>query len=184
VSDLRSGVIRTSTDLHEVKKLVGRLMGVACWGHYFSYGDELVIELGAKRVCPVGPLAGDTYGAWQVFTRGSDWSLREGEDALADNLTTRPEAETALSKIVSAIVKRVSMGFPQLGLSIIFDNGTELLVDCDGADDEPRTSNGADDSIEAEEVACWELYTPDGYFVEVRSGGRWAMVADDRSRAT
>ena len=162
----------TIDEVGNLLEVVAALRKVPCWQAAFSYGDELYLDLGARRTYESGPMAGQPYGEWELFTRASPWCL---SDSLGQDITSsaddRSRAEPLLAGLASTRVTDVAVGEADLTVSLEFANGQRLEVTCGAGD-------GADDG---EQIACWELTTPDRRCLEVWPGGRWRLVPYERT---
>ena len=149
-------VVERPDDLRELRAVVAQLRGETCWRVRERYGDELVLDLGARRRYRHPLLADQEKGAWVLGTRASPWELAG----------TPPSTEAGvLPEIEGARVTAAEVGFPDLELTLRFANGAVLRVAPD-----PRER----------EIAAWELFTASGMYLQAGPGRQWLTTPADR----
>jgi hypothetical protein len=171
-------VVSDDTDLSLIIAVVRELVGQPCWRLEFIYGDELSIDFGARLPYPPGPLAGELHGEWGLVTRASLWRLfRADGSEIANADVEREESELRFAELSDLRVKAATVSLPDLDLRIEFDDGKGLEVPC-CEDDEPDDDEdeSEDGDLDDHELACWELYLPDGRLLSVYPERRWEVT--------
>jgi hypothetical protein len=163
------GEWRTTEQVAELRSVAEILLDAPCWKAGFSYGDELYLDFGRQRVYGPGPLRGQLYGEWELYTRASPWGLRDSEGrpliAAADD---RERSEPRLAGLMNSRVSGVAISESDLSVALEFTNGLRFELSCEQEDDDE------------DELSCWEL-VGDTWCVEVWPGGRWRIVPYDHS---
>lgn len=141
------------------------LIGQPCWRVDGSYGDQLVLDLGARR--PGKYFKARDFGEWRIGSQGSDWEATQPSAvALATSLQPIREALTALKRLESATVQHVSAS-EALVLRVGFDDGIVLEFRPSAPD---------------EGVPHWEVWAPDRRVLIAGPGCRWLIKRSDVPR--
>lgn len=146
-------VVREPEDLHELEAILDALRGVPCWRARWSYGDELVLDLGGERPYDSPLLASATRGEWMLGTRASEWSVAGPDEDIG--------------RVEGAHVSGAGVSYPNLDLALDFDSGVRLEITADP---------------EEADVAAWELFTPAGMVLVAGPGRRWTLRRADEPR--
>ena len=152
-------------DLDKLRKIASGIMGGPCWQAGLSYGDELILDIGARIPASHGMAAGREKGAWILGTRGSDWSL----EYLGKKMVSSEEDSEIVKQTIKAIeggaIAAFKIRYPDLLLAVEFSNGYKLKVfpDLEGDSD----------------LSYWELFAPYNMLLELRPGPLWYYYPSD-----
>ena len=189
IIDLKNAV-KESRDLRLLEAMLGALVGQHCLKVELSYGDELMVHLGAPVPYSSPKLADETKGAWILGTRTSHWNLllsgppllivtngepSNGLTVDAPQQTPPEEVEQKAESLMGCTVMAVKpeWPFPQasysggVGLVVEFSNGSRLAVIPD---------DGPDDGTP---LADWELFTPYDMYFMCGPGPVWSYRRSD-----
>jgi hypothetical protein len=152
------------------------MTGEECFRADLSYGDELYIECGEVRQYREGPMRGRSYGAWQFYTRNSDWNLKSRSKSLVTSMEGDPSVIcAAVRSLVGHRVSEFAIDYPDLGVKLRFGDKYSFEM-------QPRrvrtieSQPGRDDSDEeVPELAHWELITPDGMILAIWRVNEWTL---------
>lgn len=153
---------------HELKRLEQKmkpLIGQLCWQARLGYGDELCLEFG-ERIPYDSPLLVDEFkGKWQLGSRGSDWELFCNGETLATSALEIEQVSPVLKRIEGTKVTQIKIFYPILLLN--FDNQCCLLIKLNP------------DDLDSQDLAAWELFTPNHRILEFYPNGTWSDQASD-----
>jgi hypothetical protein len=175
--------VAASTDFHFLEALLGLLVGQRCLKVEFSYGDELVLHVGAPTPYSHPKLADEVQGAWVLGARASAWSLLLSDPPRFIESADRPQADSdawlpVTPAQIEAMVERLAgrvvieagprnSSEPGIALTLALDEGSRLLIS-PGA--EPASANP---------LADWELFTPYGMVLTCGPGATWSFLRSD-----
>jgi hypothetical protein len=188
VIDLKSEVKR-SADLHFLEAMLGALAGQRCLKVELSYGEELMLHLGAAVPYSNTKLADETKGSWILGTRASRWSLFLSQPPLliasngqplaqatngATPETPPEEVEKKADPLIGCTVVVVKLEWPLsqasaggVGLVLEFSDGSRLTVLPD------------DEADNKTPLADWELFTPYDMYLTCGPGPVWSYARSD-----
>jgi hypothetical protein len=156
--------IKIYHDLKRLEQKMKPLVGQLCWQARLGYGDELCLEFG-KRVPYESPLLADEFkGEWQLGSRGSNWLLSYNGKILASSKLKRKQVSPFLKRIEGTKVTQITID-PKLSLN--FDNQCCLLIKLNP------------DDLESQDLAAWELFTPNHRILEFYPNRTWSEQASD-----
>jgi hypothetical protein len=153
--------IVSPNDLDQIKAIAQPLIGELCWKAGFSYGDELVLDFG-ERIPYKTPRGIQENGSWSLGTRGTNWELKlAGKIVLTSD--AEPEVMREQSKQIEGHhLRAIDIGYPRLDLTLTFENNLQLQILPEPDDDE------------FDEIAYWELFTPDDHLLSVGPKLTWS----------
>lgn len=162
-------LIRQVTSINDVDQpyaIANHLVGEICWKVALSYGDELTLHFGEQIPYTQPSMVGKKKGSWILGTRGTAWQL----DQPSGN-TVRQDTETdpiamlrrEVRQIEGSILQSLKIGYPMLGLSLNFSQGSQLTI----------TPSIHDDEFE---LPYWELFTPDCQVLKVGPKTSWSLT--------
>jgi hypothetical protein len=155
--------IRQISDIRKIEDLMHGIIGEVCWGTRLSYGDEFHFEIGHKIPNPI--LKNKEKGSWSLGTRASDWSLYLSNEKLVESTD---ELDLIRDKIHLMDENRISsfkIGYPKLGLEIMFVNKMILRIKPTWDDDS--------------QLAHWYLMMPNNMFLKVGPASTWSYRRSD-----
>jgi hypothetical protein len=157
--------IKIYHDLKSLEQKMQPLVGQLCWQARLGYGDELCLEFG-ERIPYNSPLLEDEFkGEWQLGSRGSDWGLFCNGETLATSELEIEQLSPLLKRIEGTKVTQIRIFYPILLLN--FDNQFCLLIKLNP------------DDLESQDLAAWELFTPNHRILEFYPNGTWSEQASD-----
>jgi len=150
--------IQGLNDLDHLKELMRPVIGELCWDVHLSYGDELRLEIGAKKSYQ---LFGEVKykGEWMLGSRGTAWKMTSADEIIA---TSDDEPEIMKQKahaVVDTSIVDFDVTYPGLVLTVTFSNGIKFTILPTPEDDQY-------------EVAYWELFMPHA-LIQVGPGAVW-----------
>lgn len=157
--------VTKSTDLEPLTEITSGALGETCWRASLSYGDELSLHIGARIPYSQKSMLGKEKGEWILGTRATSWRLDSSSETLA---TSEDEPEILKQKIQAIENTRItalSTSYPELALTVIFNNGCKLILF-------PRAEDNSD-------LPYWEIFTPSGMVLKVGPGAIWLYVRSD-----
>ena len=157
--------IKIYHDLKSLEQKMQPLVGQLCWQARLGYGDELCLEFG-ERIPYNSPLLEDEFkGEWQLGSRGSDWGLFCNGETLATSELEIEQLSPLLKRIEGTKVTQIRIFYPILLLN--FDNQCCLLIKLNP------------DDLESQDLAAWELFTPNHRILEFYPNRTWSEQASD-----
>jgi hypothetical protein len=157
--------VTQATDLEQLREIISGVIGEICWRASLSYGDELSLHIGARIPYSQKSLAGKEKGEWILGTRGSLWKL----DSVSETLTTSEDAPEIIRQKAHAIegttITSFETSYPELALTITFDNGCKLALMPSPEDDF--------------DLPYWEMFTPHGMILKVGPSTMWSYTRSD-----
>jgi hypothetical protein len=153
---------------HELAGLNGVLQSLFGLPFLFarrSYGDELKLHFGSERTYDHPKLEGLSRGSHVLGLRASRWRLMGGE--FSGTPPTSIEALAAGTPVQMAFASAGSDGY---NLAMILADMTGLLV---FPNPDPDLQPGEEPPAWEDDVADWELFTPEGH-LRVGPGKAWA----------
>jgi hypothetical protein len=146
-------------DLDKLNEITKGILGEICWRISFSYGDELILDIG-QHILYESKNSWAEEGSWILGTRGTAWRI-EAADKI---LTTSDEPPGVIlqktQNIANSSIIAFETAYPELSLTVIFGTGHNLLILPSTEDDEFNLS-------------YWELFTPNKMILEVGPGALW-----------
>jgi hypothetical protein len=157
--------VTKATDLEQLREIANRVIGQPCWRASLSYGDELNLHIGARIPYSQKSLAGKEKGEWILGTRGTPWKL----DSLSETLTISEDTPEVIKQKAHAIegttITSFETSYPELALTITFDNGCKLALMPSPEDDF--------------DLPYWEMFTPHGMILKVGPSTMWSYTRSD-----
>src|SRR5258706_3819823 len=93
-------IVKSPADLDKLSDLIRGVVGQLCWGPRLSYGDELVLHIGARLPYNSKKLAGKEKGAWILGTLGTDWQIQNGANIVTASDET-PELSSQKIQVIA-----------------------------------------------------------------------------------
>ncbi len=158
--NLKVITVKDTTDLDEIKKLMAGILGEICWEARFGYGDELILEIGARISHKIRD-----HGAYIFGSRGTAWKLISQDGTIIaedDNQSdyVSDEMRQKIQIIVNTSIMAFEVTYPTLGLILKFSNHFKLAI----------LPTEADNSWD---LCYWELKTPHG-LLNVGPSAKWS----------
>ena len=188
IIDLKTEVIQ-SRDLRLLMAMLDVLVGQRCLKIEVSYGEELMVHLGAPVAYSHPKLADEAKGSWILGTRASRWSLFLSQPPLliASNgrLVTEVGAGSPRETPPSEVEKKaepligctVAMVKPEWRLPTASLGGVALVLEF--GDGSRLTVNPDDEPDDRTALADWELFTPYDMYLVCGPGAVWSYLRSD-----
>lgn len=154
-------------DTESLITLTSRLVGQRCAAVEPGYADELTLHFGNLKSCPL-PRGGQCKeGDWILGTRGTRWQVSNSIGAVVASSEEPDETCSSGACVLEGkTVTEAKVLEHSLGLLLVF--GSELIL--------AILPGGNDDD---EDVAYWELFTPQKMLLEVGPRGKWSYVSSN-----
>ena len=185
VIDLKAEV-KESRDLGLLAAMLDMLVGQHCLKAELSYGEELMLHLGAPVPYSHPKLADETKGSWILGTRASRWNLllsrpplliasngrrpaEAGDGAPPEEVEKKAEPLIGCTVVIATPERHPGQTASRGGVTLVlaFSDGSRLTVI---PDDEPD---------DATPLADWELFTPYDTYLVCGPGPVWSYRRSD-----
>jgi hypothetical protein len=157
--------VAQAEELEALRELTRGVLHQVCWRADLSYGDELVLHMGAKVAYIQNAMAGREKGAWILGTRGTAWSLRDYQSTLVTSDDDPEVVKQKVRAIQGSTIVAFDFSYPDLGLVLQFSGGYQLVLTPDSEADI--------------DLPYWELFTPNHMLLEVGPGAAWRYLRSD-----
>jgi hypothetical protein len=161
-----SGRVTSPADLDEINELVRGISNKKCWKASFSYGDELMLHIGARVAYSSKAMAGHEKGEWLLGTRGTDWSLTSGAEVIVTSDDLSDVSRGKVQLIENTEVNDFQIDYPTLALVIVLGGSYSLSI---LPDREQRSFD----------LPYWELFTPNHMLLKVGPNNSWTYTRSD-----
>jgi hypothetical protein len=153
--------IANNSDLDQLREKIKPILGQLCWEVRLSYGDELCLEIGKEIAYNSAFLQDQLKGEWQFGSRGTEWQLLYNKQIITTSDLDSEQTLPYLKLLEGTSIIEFDSHYSDLMLTIGFNNGYQLKVIPDLTD------------TEYQDVACWELFTPNNRILEVYPNFTW-----------
>lgn len=153
--------INQDSDLDNLRLKIKPILGQICWRVKISYGDELRLDIGEKISYHHPKMGNRQKGSWNFGTRGTYWQLENNHNIIVNSNLESSEILQQLKIIEDKIITEFNLNYSDLKLTIKFNNNYQLKII-------PDLTNQ-----EYQDVACWELFTPNNQVLTVYPNFYW-----------
>lgn len=152
------------TDLGELKKITNEIIGEVCWRASLSYGSELVLDIGAKIPYSQKSMAGQLQGAWIFGAQATSWRLLKNFETVVNSSDEIEKIKEKICLIENTTVTQFDIAFPDLALTIAFNEKYKLILTPD---------------LNDYDLPYWELFTPKQMVLKFGAGAIWSYVSSN-----
>jgi len=158
--------VNEAADLDQLLAILHGVVGQVCWGPRIGYAEELKLDIGAHIPYTNRLLKGKEHGSWRFGSRGTAWELTSPDGLWVSSDDDEDVIRQKIQVLKDTTITGVAVRYPDLDLILTFSSGYQLAVLPTEEDDD-------------EEVAYWELFTPDKMIVEAGPGATWSYSRAD-----
>jgi len=158
--------VNEAADLDQLLAILHGVVGQVCWGPRIGYAEELKLDIGAHIPYTNRLLKGKEHGSWRFGSRGTAWELTSPDGLWVSSDDDEDVIRQKIQVLKDTTITGVDVRYPDLDLILTFSSGYQLAVLPTEEDDD-------------EEVAYWELFTPDKMIVEAGPGATWSYSRAD-----
>ena len=158
--------IRQPSDLNEIRTIAQGILGKICADVDLGYAEELYIYIGDPMPPRATKKRNFVLYEWELASRGTNWQLTRLGNVIVTSQNTSDKIREETQSLKGAQVLSFEIGYPNLGLTITFDNGYELAI-------QPTSEDAVCD------LAYWQLFTPTMMLLEVGPGPFWSYTRAD-----
>lgn len=159
----QAGMVKNTSDIKKIEELLHGIVGELCWRTYISYGEELRLEVGAKRPPSV---PGFEMGVWSLGVRASDWILSLAGEQIATSDDDINLIEQKMIMMEGCHISGLSIEYPTLSLELVFSSEVRLKI----VPVQRRNSK----------LAYWEFFMPNSMLLDVGPGKKWYFGNDEK----
>lgn len=142
------------------------MVGKTCKQITYAYGNELYIEIGEIHTLKYEKYK-ITTTEWMIGTRGTGWHLFDNNYSLVVDSESSPKVISHESSIlVEMQVTNVDIKYPELWLEVRFNNLYTFRI------------QPTDEDAQYEDIAYWQVFTPDKRLIQVGPGLNWTLQDD------
>lgn len=156
--------VKEATDLSQLKKITNKIVGEICWRASLSYGSELVLDIGAKIPYSQKSMAGQLQGAWILGAQATSWRLSENFETVVNSSDEIEKIKEKICLIENTTVTQFDIAFPDLVLTIAFNEKYKLILTPD---------------LNDYDLPYWELFTPEQMVLKVGAGATWSYISSN-----
>lgn len=153
----------------DVEAVLRGLVRQPCLTARHSYGDELRLHFGQPLADRMTRLEHRQRGEWVLGTRGSLWRLSRSGVLVSDADRPADVFTEQVAVLAGVRVATVRLSRSTLDLELHFENGLTFVVPLNDDQDD---------------LAAWELFTPDGQVLTIGPGRRWDLSRADAPNGT
>ncbi len=154
--------VKEVTDLAQIKNITNKIVGEICWRASLSYGSELVLHIGAKVPYSQKSMAGKVKGAWILGAQATSWRLSENTKTIVTSSDETEKIKQNISLIENTMITQFDIGFPDLGLTVTFNEKYRLIIMPD---------------VNDYDLPYWELFTPEQMVLKVGADAIWSYAS-------
>ncbi|GAA6614660.1 hypothetical protein [Scytonema sp. NUACC26] len=156
------------SNLEPFNQVISGLIGETCWQANLSYGDELILHFGKRIPYSQKSMIGKEKGAWILGTQATQWQIDSPSETIVTSEDDSEIIKQRLDTIENSAIAAVEVNYPNLALSIIFNNNYKLVL-------LPNNEDGE----EGIDLPYWEIFTPHHMVLKVGSGSTWSYTSSD-----
>lgn len=155
-------LVKEATDLGQLKKMTNNIVGEVCWEASLSYGSELILDIGAKVTYSRKSMAGKMKGAWILGAQATSWKLEESTKTIVTSSDETKKIKENISLIENTTITQFDINFPDLGLTVNFNDKYKLILMPD---------------VNDYDLPYWEWFTPEQMVLKIGAGAIWSYVS-------
>lgn len=107
-------------------------------------------------------MAGKMKGAWILGAQATSWRLSENTETIVTSSDKTEEIKENISLIEKTTITQFDIGFPDLGITMSFNEKYKLILMPD---------------VNDYDLPYWELFTPEQMVLKVGAGAIWSYVS-------